>query len=197
MTLDRVHDLQSAFRKLVSAHARPGTIVDLGPETRKIGDETGLPPEFLLLALTLLDGETTFAVRSAGYENRERAISRLTSAPRGSLESAAFVLVPDADTDANPVFDACSPGTLLDPHLGATVIIGAREISPTRALVLTGPGIRDSAGCAIVRDGAWLPGRNRKNREYPLGVDVIFVTAEGKAVAFPRTTVITESEGGL
>ncbi len=196
MTIDRVHDLQSAFRKLVSAHSRPGTVVDLGPEVRKIGLDMGIPAQFLLLALTLLDGETTFAVVSEDAESQERAISRLTYATRAAPETASFVFVPDGELDANGVLEACSEGTLLDPHLGATVIIGAGDILDTGELTLRGPGIRESSTCTVVRDGPWLAGRNAKNREYPLGVDVIFVTAAGMAVAFPRTTVISETAGG-
>ncbi len=202
MTIDRVHDLQSAFRKLISAHARPGTIVNLGPEAGKIGDDAGFAPEFLLIALTLLDGETAFAVSSGDPDAFATAVSALTYAPRGTVETAAFVFVPDADADTNAVIGSCSPGTLLDPHLGSTVILGARDIlgagdvHDAESLSLRGPGIRGSAECAVVRGGEWLAGRNAKNAEYPLGVDVIFVTPAGKAVAFPRTTIITEKRGG-
>lgn len=71
MKLDMVHDIQTVYRKLVDAMARPGQLADLSKEAALIEENEARP--FLLLAFTLFDQEVTFKV----FSKREAAISKL------------------------------------------------------------------------------------------------------------------------
>ena len=67
------------------------------------------------------------------------------------------------------------PGTLVDPHLGATIVVEARSLSEDGCLLLSGPGIESSARLSVGMEGGWVAARAAKNVEFPLGVDLIFV----------------------
>jgi len=190
MKLDYVHDLQSAFRKTVTAFSFPGMIVDLSAELSRVEKELGFPPPLLLLALMLLDGETTFAVYASDGSRQEQSVSRLTLSKAADSAQADFIFFPDSSLDASLIIERSREGSLSDPHLGATLIFRTTELSEGDSLVLTGPGIEHEKIIRIGRDGDWLEARQQKNREYPLGVDLIFITDDGLLTAIPRTTKI-------
>jgi alpha-D-ribose 1-methylphosphonate 5-triphosphate synthase subunit PhnH len=48
------------------------------------------------------------------------------------------------------------------------------------------------AGLEVGLGREWIAARAAKNREYPLGVDMIFVDPEGRVAALPRTTGVAE-----
>jgi len=189
MKLDYVHDLQSAFRKTLTAFSFPGTIVDLSEELSRVEKELGVSSP-LLLALMLLDGETGFAVYAADGEKQEQSISRLTLSKATSPDQAEFIFFPDPLLDASIIIERCREGTLSDPQLGATLILRTSAIYESGPLILTGPGIERETTINIERTGEWLEARQQKNREFPLGVDLIFITDDGSLTAIPRTTRI-------
>jgi len=190
MKLDLVHDIQTAFRKTVQAYSFPGTIQDLSKEVALVDEGTGFPPALLLLAFMLLDGETTFTVAGKLKEAGEKIISRLTYAKSADMESADFIFVPDIDFDAAEAIDAAKVGTLIDPHTASTILLVSRGFSRTAPATLSGPGIETTVSLDFGREGNWIESRKRKNREYPLGVELMFVTEEGQLVCLPRTTMI-------
>ena len=138
----------------------------------------------------LLDGETSFAIYAADGGRQEQSVSRLTLSKSASLDQADFIFFPDPSLDASIVIERCREGTLEDPQLGATLIFRASAIESGGPLILTGPGIERETAIGIERAGDWLEARRQKNREYPLGVDAIFITDDGRLAAIPRTTKI-------
>lgn len=190
MKLDYVHDLQSVYRKILDALSRPGLIADLSGELSLVDPGLGSNGAFVLLALTLLDGDVAFAVSTGTDGSLARSLSRLTLAAQADIPHADFVFI-DAGTSVSEAISAAREGTLLDPHLGATIIVMADSITENGSYLLSGPGIRDEARLGITGAEGWLEARAEKNREYPLGVDLYFVTSEGAFAALPRTTRVT------
>jgi alpha-D-ribose 1-methylphosphonate 5-triphosphate synthase subunit PhnH len=200
MKLDLVHDTQWAFRRIMEAIARPGSIVDLGGEAAHIDIDVPLNKAILLVALTLLDSETAFAVSTA--DRRDQAlqvargisleIARLTYARAVPVDRADFVFALGAGKSATDAIAAARQGDLLDPQLGATIVVEVWKLEDEGPLLLEGPGIERSSRLGVDLDPSWVAERARKNAEFPLGVDLILVDPRSRLAALPRTTLVTE-----
>ena len=136
MKLDRVHDLQDVFRKMVTAHSFPGRILSLESVMSGIDKDLPLPAHLCVIALTLLDAETGFAVVSARSDEQVRLISQLTYARPAPLADADFLFAKSGDEYVLSALDAAKEGTLEDPHKGATVIMEVRVCVPTIRLIM-------------------------------------------------------------
>ncbi|GIN63580.1 phosphonate C-P lyase system protein PhnH [Robertmurraya siralis] len=191
MKLDMVHDIQTVYRKLVDAMARPGQLADLSKEAALIEENEARP--FLLLAFTLFDQEVTFKV----FSKREAAISKLihqyTNARPAAIEEADYIFVlADAEKTAlKGAIERAKHGTLKNPHDSATIFAEVDEITNTSTLKLTGPGIQSEEQVHVETESEWLAERQVKNKEYPLGVDLMFIDRRQQLLALPRTTQIT------
>ncbi|MGO8692643.1 MAG: phosphonate C-P lyase system protein PhnH [Rectinemataceae bacterium] len=191
MKFDPVHDGQKAFRKLLAAAASPGLIVDLGEEARLLDLDLPLNGGMLLVALVLLDAETSFSLISMEETAQARTISQMTYARSEAADRADFLFVIGPDLVAGAIA-AARAGSLVDPHLGATLVVQAGALRREGPLLLSGPGIETTVRLGVDLEGGWIAARAAKNVEYPLGVDLVLVD-EGSRLAFlPRTTVIRE-----
>ena len=190
MRLDPVHDIQRTFRMVMDATARPGTVVDLKPEAARIDLEGGVNLGLLLLGLMLLDAEATFHCWPERDDETEELLSQLTYARAGRPEKADFLFVAGACTSVEDAFRRARLGTLIDPHLGATIVMEAAAVESGGPLVLTGPGIDGTARIRVARSPEWIGLRAELNREFPLGVDLFMVDAGCRLVSLPRTTRI-------
>ena len=201
--LDHVHDIQRGYRRLVRALALPGTLIDLSDLARRIRPEPPFHPVMLLLAYTLLDAETTFTVWSVDAERDTRTIAELTYARSVDPAVSGYHFVLGRESDPTPALTGAFEGTLIDPHLGATVFFEVdrldAELGPDGGsgdlLTLTGPGIDGVRTVAVWARYEWLVTRNERTIEYPLGIDCILVDAHGRALALPRTTRIGTERG--
>ncbi|MBM6815963.1 phosphonate C-P lyase system protein PhnH [Olsenella uli] len=210
----RAFALQAAFRALLDATARPGEAVELpradGPCAADAA-EAGLYPSTVEVADVLLDAATTFAVAGCAGEGAlpARVTSRRTHALLAPLDEAPYVLLPEAvrADGAARAIAALTPGTLLDPHLGATCLVECSALVgtgrdrarvgsvsgdvPTSRWRLTGPGIKESAVVECDRADVLLARAGRAD-EFPCGIDLVLVSRAGHVVAIPRTTRIEE-----
>lgn len=194
MKMDLVHDIQSAYRKVLFSMSRPGVISNLGSEAAKVELTAPCYPGTLLLALMLLDTEVSFKVVSPQEISLNRLFSQLTYAKAIKCQEADFIFVL-ADADGQNLEDALAaakPGILTDPHRSATVIVEAYEIASGQGLALSGPGIEKEHLVEIKTSGQWLKKREEQVKEYPLGIDIIFLDANGQVICIPRTTTIEE-----
>lgn len=197
MTFDSVHDVQQAFRKLVDAMSRPGLVADLKAQADKLDPDGPCRPSTLLMAIMLLDPEVTFHVHSRREAEAAELFRGLTNARTAPADEADFVFVlrDAADDRLDEAIRQAKSGDLIDPHLSATLIVEAETVAAGDDLRLTGPGIDGETGVRIGTGGGWLAARAEKNREYPMGIDMIFVDSEHRAVCLPRTTQIAAREG--
>lgn len=198
MMLDMVHDIQTAYRKLVDSMSRPGTISDLSEEAMKLEQSEGYLPATLIAARMLLDTEVTFKVVSKREKEMTLALSQSTYAKEVELEEADFIFIlSDAEpSDFIGALETAKIGELQDPHNSATIIIETAGLSggDGTKLLLSGPGIQTTAKAEIQVTNEWMAIRAERNNEFPLGMDLIFTDASHRMLALPRTTQVMKEE---
>ena len=209
----RAFYLQAAFRALLDAMARPGEATELPRGDAALADdaaEAGLLTATVTVVDVLLDAATTFAVAGEG-QTAARTVSRRTHALVSTVGEAPYVLLPVSVSgeDAARAVRVLTPGTLLDPQLGATCVVecsslvgsdrdGGRVgstagVGAASTWRLTGPGIKECAYVSCDRADVLLA-RIARGDEFPCGIDLVFVDRAGHVVAIPRTTSIEEVE---
>jgi alpha-D-ribose 1-methylphosphonate 5-triphosphate synthase subunit PhnH len=184
---DPVLGAQAAFRCLLEAIAHPGRIVPTATDL--------VPPAPLLApayaaALSLLDFETpvwldhSLATPAVRDTLRLHCGCPIVTEPR----LASFALL---DANARMPLAAFAAGTPEYPDRSATLIWQVDELAGDGGVVLTGPGIRTSTRLQVrgLPADFWIQwGMNQ--RQYPLGVDVVFVTAD-RIAALPRSVEVS------
>ena len=183
-SFDTVFDSQRVFRLVLEAMANPTRVVNIKESADKL---YGAHPEFLALAMTLLDNEVSF--NTCENHSLSEEIASLTLAKREQIDAADFIFVCDPNPqNIKNMIENVKCGTLSDPHKSATVIIRDNG-RPAHRLTLSGPGI---AGCINIgatqtmKDAIIL--RDAQNYEYPQGIDLIFISNKGELLAIPRLT---------
>ncbi len=210
---ERAFELQATFRALLDCMSRPGEVAALCPTAACVADakRAGLFPATLMLADMLLDSGTTFALAEEGADAAARFLAVRTHAARAAVDAAAYVVLPDAlrDEAAAGAVDALTPGTLEEPHRGATAIVecsallgadaaGARVGSTSNAhdksfWRLSGPGV-DGVSVFSCDRADVLHARAARRDEFPCGIDLIFVDGFGHVAAVPRSSSCEEAE---
>jgi len=192
MGFDVIHGCQATFRALLEATSYPGRCLDLSLAVASLATESPLPPSAFLIAICLIDVETTFYVEGDRKAERETFLSRLCGAEPARLGDADFVFVPGAKSRLAELVLGARAGDLVDPHKGATIVAAVEALSSPGRLRLRGPGIDGERDVAIARDPEWISARTKKNEEFPLGVDFFFFDAAERVMALPRTTLVSE-----
>lgn len=197
MKLDIVHDLQSVYRKMVDSTSRPGLISDLSKEAAlvEVEDQKGCPASLLLLALTLLDQEVTFKVFSAQAEAVSKTINQLTYSKPATTEQADYLLIlQDAEKGSlEEAIRKAKSGTLKNPHDSALIIIETNSVTNGQIHLLKGPGIQTTEEVYLDIEEDWVQCRQNKNKEYPLGIDLMLIDQQHQLLSLPRTTQITRN----
>jgi alpha-D-ribose 1-methylphosphonate 5-triphosphate synthase subunit PhnH len=168
-----------AFRRVMEAMARPGTIHRLA---------SAEPPAPLSVAagtvlLTLCDTDTP--VYLAGDADCPEIRDWL------AFHSGAPVAEPSRCMFAIGSWDALAPlsvypiGTSDYPDRSATLIVECPELS-AGGETLTGPGIRDTARLSLPEKSAFQANRAR----FPLGLDFLFTSGD-RFAALPRSTRVS------
>lgn len=193
MMLDMVHDIQSAYRKLVHSMSRPGTITDLSDEAENL-DHQGVFPSTQLIARTLLDTEVTFCIVSSRAAEVTSLFSQMTYAKEAAIEAADYIFVlEDAVSGAwLDTIQVAKAGELIDPHAAATIIIEVGNLFGDTPLRLTGPGIQSTTTFAMNMREDWVELRAERNSEFPLGLDLLFTDVDHRVLALPRTTQVVK-----
>jgi alpha-D-ribose 1-methylphosphonate 5-triphosphate synthase subunit PhnH len=186
---DPVLEAQSAFRSIMEATARPGKVCPL--------DATLAPPALLsrgaaVVALTLFDQDTPvwldepLAGNDVSYWLRFHTRAPVVTNP----QSAAFAIL--SRPEQAPQLDAFALGTLDYPDRSTTLILQVDSLERGRALVLTGPGIKDRVMLRAEPLPADLPRQLAANRAlFPRGIDLFLVTGS-RVAALPRSVTLTD-----
>jgi alpha-D-ribose 1-methylphosphonate 5-triphosphate synthase subunit PhnH len=172
------------FRPLLQAMSRPGTIQRLPAAARA--------RPLLAVLGAISDREVSFHVTGADDPALRRELAWATGARPASLEQADFVVCPAGESGGRLL--RARRGTLEYPDAGATIVYAIRRCAPEGGrAVLRGPGIRDTVRPGLEGLGAQELAQLREaNREFPLGVDAIFLDPEGQLICIPRSTRIEE-----
>ncbi|KNG94228.1 phosphonate C-P lyase system protein PhnH [Pseudaestuariivita atlantica] len=175
---DPAIDAAHAFRAVMDAMARPGTIRPVA------GAEPPAPlsPAAGAVLLTLCDTDTPLHLAGSLDDADVRAwIAFHIGAPIVGSDTCTFACGSWADLVP---LSRYSTGTPEYPDRSATLIVEVPELTNDGA-VLMGPGIRDRAHLSLPEKDAF-----RANaRAYPLGLDFIF-TSGTRIAALPRSTEV-------
>lgn len=179
---DEVHDAQALYRCLLKALANPLKYVEIEQFSAKLFSEY---PQFLAIALTLLDNETTFACFDDQLAND---IHALVLAKRMNIDEADFIFV-DEDEQLMESIELARCGTLLNPQHSATIFMNTR-FDQLKKIKLRGPGINGSieGEFSEIIDKALIK-RDAMAYEYPQGIDLFFINQAGQLIAIPRLSI--------
>ena len=212
----RAFYLQAAFRALLDAMARPGELAELPEAPARVAAEAtrmGVSAAALELVDVLLDAATSFAVAGPDAETLSRAVAGRTHALVKPVADAAFVLVGTGvrGEEAADAVRAASAGTLVAPHLGATVLVecgslvgldehGARTgfasgLGELEEFELSGPGVNGSSRLTLDR-GDVMRARVARGDEFPCGIDLVFVDGAGHVACVPRSSAVVVPGAG-
>lgn len=188
-SFDYVHDVQSAFRKILVGYSFPMTIQNLQAEMAKLEEPW---PNLLLPSLVLIDQKV--GVKVMGNGDLLRLISERTHC-RQEEDRPNFLLVPldTPDRDPKRILDQAYAGSLASPHLSTTIIVEVDAIDGEDKAVFTGPGIKGEKQVVISREMVEIiRERDQRDYEYPTGVDLIFVDQKGLLVTLSRKIKMQE-----
>lgn len=174
-------DSARAFRAILDALARPGTIrtVDGAAPPAPLSSAAGA------VALTLLDGTTP--VHLAGDHDTQDLRDWLTfhtGAPLVAAVGAAFAF---GTWDALLPLDRFAIGTPEYPDRAATLVIEMPNLRPEGA-TLQGPGIKGRAHLSLPATAPFIANRAL----FPLGVDA-FLTCGDRIAGLPRSTIVRDA----
>ncbi|MBT2582236.1 phosphonate C-P lyase system protein PhnH [Planococcus sp. ISL-109] len=195
MAIDQIHDLQQVYRKILHSMSRPGTLSSLEKEAKELDYEQPCKKATMLCAMTLLDAEVTFHILAENGRLIER-ISEYTSAKYAPIEEADFIIILESDSKqaVSQAMQLCKIGNLIDPQLSSTWIIESNRHTETGNLMLSGPGIEHHAHLQTGMPDVFWQSRRSRIKEYPMGIDLIFVDDNLNVACIPRTTSVTETE---
>ncbi|MFT4068473.1 phosphonate C-P lyase system protein PhnH [Paraburkholderia sp.] len=182
---DPVHDTQAVFRTLLDALSRPGTIGLIGDVLPEPHGTRAEPAAFAAL-LALCDDTTPVWLAQADTALAS-AVRFHTGAPLvDAPATAAFAYIHEAG--ALPLLESFAPGSAESPEQSATLLIRVEALTGGAPVVLSGPGILDTATISP----AGLPARFWRERAalaplFPCGVDCYLVCGT-RLIGLPRTT---------
>ena len=139
-----LHRMQRAFRGVLDAFARPGTVRTVEPAFGNPARPTALDASLEQVVRLFVDQAVTFCIADSETDAAAAYLSSETHARRAPLRDADFVVVParaDAQTAREAVGEACR-GTLVAPEKGATVLMGCARL----AEVPEGDGVDEAKG---------------------------------------------------
>jgi alpha-D-ribose 1-methylphosphonate 5-triphosphate synthase subunit PhnH len=176
---DPARNAAHAFRAVMEAIARPGTI-----QTLAGAGAPGLSVAATTVLLTLTDTTTPLHL-AGGFDSHDLRgwITFHTGAPITAAEDAAFALGRWEDLQPVSRFRIGEPSY---PDRSATLIV-EMDCLANDGPRLTGPGIRDAAHLSLPETAAFRMNHAR----FPLGFDTI-LTCGNHLAALPRTTIVEE-----
>jgi|GEM_PF-1066056 len=197
---DFIHDSQKTFMILMKVLAYPGTIMKL-PDIDLLFKEKKFN-YLLICGLTLLDLEVNYTVIGDDqfYVDMLKDYLKInTNAAVSNIENAHFIFnISPGDIEE---FEKLNTGTLDSPHNSATIFylvdnISKKYLEDSLKIKLSGPGLK--TGDYIYIDGITQDEINEWkniNINYPMGIDIYLITANGNICGIPRSIKIEIVEG--
>ncbi|KQS81265.1 hypothetical protein ASG25_07220 [Rhizobium sp. Leaf384] len=178
---------QHAFRALMDAFARPGSIADL---SGLAVPPVPMSPAAGAFLLALADQDTPVFFETHMPDAQAWVGFHTGATVTRDAPSARFAHLSDAGDAA--AWNRFARGTAEYPDRSASLLLPVAGLRGGQSLILKGPGIettREIAPQGLPRGFADVMAANRAG--FPLGFDLVLV-AGGEALALPRTTRIEE-----
>lgn len=170
----------TAFRQIMEAMARPGTIHMIAGAA----PPAPLSPATGAVLLTLCDPDTPVHLAGALDCDAVRAwVAFHTGAPVVGPSRCMFAV---GDWNDLMPLNAYQIGTPQYPDRSATLIVQVERLTPDGA-TLSGPGIKNTHRLSLPE----LEAFQQNAGHFPLGLDFIFTNSD-RVAALPRTTVVTQ-----
>jgi alpha-D-ribose 1-methylphosphonate 5-triphosphate synthase subunit PhnH len=193
---DPVFDGQKHYRTLLNCTARPGTIGLL--DDVQLDHPVELNRATALVALALFGSEVSCYLQLGGKATANFLRQQTQIVEMAAAEADFLILdAKDAGT-AIEALKLAKAGRLDFPENGATVILQIAAVSPAPLsdclrLTLAGPGIETESNVFVSGvSPAFLDAFRDRNREFPVGVDLILtcnsLSAGPCILSLPRTT---------
>ena len=163
------------FRNCLEAISRPGTIYQI---------QDFLGSGMMAMATMLLYSEMSFYQSVTG---EWRMIKALTGAGEVKVDTADYLFLESPHTD---ILMECKCGDQQNPDFSATLICACKHFIAGTRVLLSGPGIDGSREITLPATRRFFQKLREKNRHFPLGVDIFFLTVENQICALPRTTMV-------
>jgi alpha-D-ribose 1-methylphosphonate 5-triphosphate synthase subunit PhnH len=187
---DPVHSAQAAFRAVLDAMSRPGTVHAIAAN---LTSPQPLSPAMAAIALTLCDQDTPVwldaalsAVPDVVAWLRFHCGTKIVTDP--SAASFAFA----ADPRTLPAFENFNLGSADYPDRSTTLVLRVDAFAAGQALTLEGPGIKSRQAFCTGPLPDDFAERLRQNRElFPRGVDLIVASAT-EIAALPRSVRLVD-----
>lgn len=174
-------DSQRDYRRLIEALGRPGTV-------RRIDTVEGIPA-VLTLAAGLADVDVTVAVLE---EEWERPFLVATGATRAPADSAQHVVATRPLSVAE--LATLERGDALHPEHGARVFAAVTALGGEAGVRvgLSGPGVIGETELVVDGlDAEVFDALALANLDFPAGIDLVLVAADGRIAAVPRSSHLT------
>ena len=168
------------FRVILQGMSHPGKVYPLP-------NLSGAESAVIEILGCLMDNEVSFAV--IGERDMETVIVRHTDSRPVFFEDADYIIVRNGTTRGK--LAGFKRGSLEYPDTGATILYLVEALSEATGVVLSGPGVNGTVSLRIMGlDPSELQLLREVNREFPLGVDAIFLDQSGNIACIPRSTRI-------
>lgn len=178
---DPVLDAQAAFRAVLAALSRPGSIHDAGAS---LTPPAPLAPATAAALLALVDGETSLAIAPA-LQQAAGWIAFHCGPAIAPISQANFVL-----TGTLPDLTTLDTGSDEVPERAATIILQVAALGSGTPFTLAGPGLQRPTPFAVDGLPADFAARWAANRAlYPRGIDLI-LCAGTRLAALPRSVTV-------
>ncbi|MEL6551415.1 MAG: phosphonate C-P lyase system protein PhnH [Pseudomonadota bacterium] len=175
-------DAAHAFRRVMEAMARPGTVQDISGAL----PPAPLSPAAGTVLLTLCDTDTPVHLAGAtDCADVRHWLAFHTGAPLAAPSRCAFAV---GAWEALAPLSPYPVGTSKYPDRSATLIVEVADLAASGA-TLSGPGIKDHAALSVPEIEAF----QANAALFPRGLDFIF-TCGNRLAALPRTTRVTAAE---
>ena len=189
---DPVTSAQAAFRAILAATSRPGTVCPIGAE---VSAPLPLSPAVAAIALTLCDQDTPVWLDVVLRANEDVAAwLRFHCGSKMADDPAAASFALAADARGLPSFECFKLGTADYPDRSTTIVLSIESFHCGPELILEGPGIKNRQTLRAAPLPQDIVSRLAVNRSlFPRGIDLI-LASKSEIAALPRSVRLI-SEG--
>lgn len=182
-----IHDSQSAFRVLLDALSRPGTIKQISAQLTPV---SGLNTACAAACLTLFDLETQVWLQpELDEEAKDWLLFHTGCRFTEDTQQADFAVI--CNLNNMPNLSQFKQGTPVYPEDSTTLLIQVETFSDasSQKRILTGAGINKQITMPINLPDNFYQRWQQNHNSYPQGIDIYFFS-KAQVIGLPRTSQV-------